>query len=100
MIRHDIIVRIKPGVSGEQIESALRDVRELIGNIPGVERVRYGTNTAAAYRHAMIAIDLTDETALHRFSRHPQSARALRLVNRLAESTAVGSYAVGSERRG
>ena len=100
MIRHDIIVRIKPGISREQIESALHDIRELLGTIPGVERVRFGTNNAPAYRHALIAVDLADEIALHRFSRHPQSARALRLVNHLAESTAVGSYAVGSERRG
>jgi Stress responsive A/B Barrel Domain len=100
MIRHDIIVRVKPGVSREQIELALRDIRELLTGIPGVERIRYGANDAPAYRHAMIAIELADEIALHRFSRHPQSARALRLVNRLAESTAVGSYAVESERRG
>ena len=100
MIRHDIILRVKPGVSREVIESSLRDIRTLVADIPGVERVRYGVNNAPAYRHALIAIELTDEVALHRFSRHPLAARALRTVNRLAESTAVGSYAVESERRG
>ena len=99
MIRHDIILRAKSGVSREVIESTLRDIRRLVVGIPGVERVRYGINNAPAYRHALIAIDLADEMALHRFSRHPQSARALRLVNRLAESTAVGSSVESSERR-
>ncbi len=99
MIRHDIIMRVKPGVSREQIESALRDVRGLVAEIPGVERVRYGVNNAPAYRHALVAIELTDENALHRFTRNQQTARALRIVNRLAESTAVGSYAVEPEPR-
>jgi hypothetical protein len=99
MIRHDIILRVKPGVSREVIESTLRDIRRLVVGIPGVERVRHGINNAPDYRHALIAIDLADEIALHRFSRHPQSARALRMVNRLAESTAVGSSVESSERR-
>ena len=99
MIRHDIIMRVKPGVSREQIESALRDIRELVSAIPGVERVRYGVNNAPGYRHALVAVELADENALHRFSRNPQAARALRIVNRLAESAAVGSYAVEHEPR-
>lgn len=99
MIRHDVILRIKPGVSREAIEKTLRDVRDLLIEIPGVEQVRFGINNTPAYRHALIAVDLPDEEALHRFGRHPLHARSVRFLNRLADSTAVGSYVVPSQRR-
>jgi hypothetical protein len=98
MIRHEIILRIPPDIKRETIESTLQEVRHLLENIPGVERVRYGINNAAAYRHALLAVDLTDELALHRFSLHPRHARAARLIAPLAESSAVGSYLISSER--
>lgn len=97
MIRHEIIVRIKTDVSREIIDRNLREACGLLAGIPGVEQVRFGVNNAPAYRHAMIVVDLSDEETLHRFGRHPQHAKAVRLVNRLAESTAVGSYVMGSE---
>lgn len=99
MIRHEVILRIKPGVSREIIDRSLRDVHDLLKDIPGVERVRYGANNAPSYRHALLVVDLADEEALHRMVRHPQHARAVRVCSRLAESTAVGSYAVGFEMR-
>jgi len=99
MIRHEVVLRIRPEVAREVIERTLREVIDLFQGIPGVERVRYGVSNAASYRHAMLAVDLTNELALHRFGRHPQHARADRLLARLAESSAVGSYLVGSERR-
>ncbi len=99
MIRHEVILRINPDISREIIDRTLRDIHTLLVDIPGVERVRYGVNNAPAYRHALIVVDLTDEDAMHRFSRHPRQARAVRLVSRMAESTAVGSYPVPSERR-
>lgn len=99
MIRHEVILRIKLGVSREIIDETLREANRLLVSIPGVERLRYGVNNAPSYRHALIVVDLTDEDALQRFGRHPQHARAVRLVSRLAESTAVGSYLVGSEKR-
>lgn len=99
MIRHDIILRIKPGVSREIIDRTLHDVTELLSEIPGVERVRCGVNNAPAYRHALIAVELPDEDTLHRFGKHPLHARAVRFLNRMAESTAVGSYLVPSEPR-
>lgn len=99
MIRHEVILRIKLGVSREIIDETLRETYRLLIGIPGVERVRYGANNAPSYRHALIVVDLTDENALQRFGRHPQHARAVRLVSRLAESTAVGSYLIGSEKR-
>lgn len=98
MIRHDIILRIKPGISREIIDRTLHDVYELLSGIPGVERVRYGVNKAPAYRHALIAVELPDEETLHSFGRHPAHARAVRYVHRMADSTAVGSYVTTSER--
>lgn len=100
MIRHEVILRVKQGARREAIERALRDVYELLRTIPGVEQVRFGINAAPAYRHAMLVVDLPDEDALVRFGRHPQHARAVQILTRLAESTAVGSYLVGSEHRG
>jgi hypothetical protein len=99
MIRHEVIIRVKPDLNREVIDRTLRESYDLLRELPGVERVRYGVNNAASYRHAMLVIDLTDEQALHRFGRHPQHARAVRLINRLAESSSVGSFLVRSERR-
>jgi hypothetical protein len=99
VFRHEVILRIKSGVPREMIEQTLRQVAELIGQIPGVERVRTGTNNVASYRHAMIVVDLRDELALRCFQRHPLHVRAVHRFARLAEATAVGSYLVGSEHR-
>lgn len=98
MICHEVIVRVKPGVPRERIDRALRQVRELIGEIPGVARVRTGANSAAEYRHAMVVIELRDEMALVRMQRHPLHARAVRAMGQLAESTAAGSYLVTSDK--
>ncbi|HKS71330.1 MAG TPA: Dabb family protein [Ktedonobacterales bacterium] len=100
MIRHEVILRVKQGARREAVERALREVYDLLRTIPGVEQVRFGINAAPAYRHAMLVVDLPDEDALVRFGRHPQHARAIQMLTRLAESTAVGSYLVGSEHRG
>jgi hypothetical protein len=99
MIRHEVILRIRPEVSREVIERTLREVIDLLQGIPGVERVRYGVSNSASYRHALLAVDLSNELALPRVGRHASHARAVRLISRLAESSAVGSYLVGSERR-
>lgn len=99
MIRHEVILRIKPGISRETIDETLREVGVLLKAIPEVKGLRYGANNAPAYRHALLVVDLHDEEALQGFVRHPKHASAVRLVNRMAESTAVGSYLVGSERR-
>ncbi|MFI5271696.1 MAG: Dabb family protein [Ktedonobacterales bacterium] len=100
MIRHEVILRIKQGVRREAIAKSLQEIYDLLISIPGVERVRFGVNNAPAYRHALLVVDLPDEETLARFGRHPQHARAVHLLSRLAESTAVGSYLVGSEHRG
>jgi hypothetical protein len=100
MIRHEIILRIRPEINREIIESTMQEVRHLLRPIPGVERVRFGINNAPSYRHALVAVDLSDELALHRFGRHPQHARAVHLISRLAESSAVGSYLISTEPRG
>lgn len=99
MMRHEVILRFKPDVRRETIDQMLREVNDLLRDIPGVKRIRYGTNNAPAYRHALIVVDLTDEEALNAMGRHPQHTRAIRLVNRLAESTAVGSYLTSERRR-
>ena len=98
MICHEVIVRVKPGVPRERIDRALRQVRELIAEIPGVARVRTGANNTADYRHAMVVIELRDELALIRMQRHPLHTRAVRAMGQLAESTAAGSYLVTSDK--
>ncbi len=99
MMRHEVILRFKPDVRRETIEKMLGEVNHLLKDIPGVRRIRYGTNNAPSYRHALIVIDLADEEALNAMGRHPQHTRAVRLLNRLAESTAVGSYLTSERRR-
>lgn len=99
MIRHEIILRIRPEVSREIVDRILREASGILREIPGVERVRYGVNNTSAYRCAMLAVDLGDETALQRMGRHPQHARVVRRIRRLAESSAIESYVVGTEPR-
>jgi hypothetical protein len=99
MIRHEVVLRISPDTTLDVIERTLREVIDLFQGIPGVERVRYGVSKAPNYRHAMLVVDLASELALHRFGRHALHARAVRLIGWLAESSAVGSYVVSSERR-
>ncbi len=99
MIRHEVILRIKPEITREVIDRTLGEVRELLRSISGVERVLYGVNNAPTYRHAMLVVEVSDEMALHRFTRHPQHRRAVQQVSRMAESSAVGSYLVGSEHQ-
>jgi hypothetical protein len=99
MIRHEVILRIKPEITREVIDRTLGEVRELLMSISGVERVLYGVNNAPAYRHAMLVVEVSDEMVLHRFTRHPQHRRAVQQVSRMAESSAVGSYLVGSEHQ-
>ena len=97
MIRHEVILRIKPDYPRDRIDRTLREIRTLICQIEGIESVRMGVNNAAAYRHALIVVAIESEIALHRFQRHPLHARAVRLAARMAESTAAASYPVGSE---
>ena len=97
MIRDEVILRIKPEITREAIDRTLGEVCGLLKGITGVKRVLYGVNNAPAYRHAMLVVEVADEAALQRFTRHPQHVRAVRRVSRLAESSAVGSYPVESE---
>ena len=98
MIRHEVIVRVRSEVSSEIVEQTTLDAARLLGEIPGVERVRYGCSKSPANRHMMFVVDLIDEAALQRMPRHPSHARAVRIVGRLADLTAIGSYLVGSEQ--
>lgn len=100
MIRHEIILRIRPEISREIVERILREVSGLLRDMAGVERVRYGVNNTSAYRCAMLVVDLGNESALERMGRHPQHQRIIRRLRRLAESSAIESYVVGSEPRG
>jgi hypothetical protein len=99
VIRHEVIVRVKPHIPRERIQHVLGEVAGLLYEIRGVERVRFGVNQAEAYRHAMLVVDITDEAALHRFQRHPMHVRAVHLLSRLAEATTVGSYTTSPERK-
>jgi Stress responsive A/B Barrel Domain len=97
MIRHEVILRIRPEFSREEIDRTLGEVRDLLMKISGVERVRYGINNAPANRHAMLVVEVVNEVALHRFMRNQQHAHAVQQVGRMAESSAIGSYEVESE---
>ncbi len=97
MIRHEVILRIKPDYPRDRIDRTLQEIRALLRQIDGIGSVRMGVNNAAAYRHALIVVAIEDEIALQRFQRHPLRARAVRLAARMAESTAIASYPVSSE---
>lgn len=97
MVRHEVILRIKPEITREVIDRTLGEVSQLLAGIAGVKRVRYGVNNTPAYRHVMLVVEVADDIALQRFTRHPQHTRAVRQIARLAESSTVGSYPVESE---
>jgi hypothetical protein len=99
VIRHEVIVRVKPHMTRERVQQVLTEVSGLLYEIRGVERVRFGVNQAEAYRHAMLVVDIADEAALHRFQRHPMHVRSVHLLSRLAEATTVGSYMTSPERK-
>ena len=60
MIRHEVIVRVRSEVSGEIVEQTTLDAARLLGEVPGVERVRYGYSKSPANRHMMFVVDLID----------------------------------------
>jgi hypothetical protein len=98
MIRHEVILRMKAEITREMIDRTLGEVREQILNIEGVERVLFGVNNALAYRHVMFVVEVADTETLDRFSHGQPYAKAIRKLTRMAESSAVGSYLVGSKR--
>jgi hypothetical protein len=99
VIRHEVIVRVKPHIARERIQQVLSEVAGLLYEIRGVEHVRFGVNKAEAYRHAMLVVEITDEAALHRFQRHPMHVRSVHLLSRMADATTVGSYITSPERK-
>ena len=87
----------------ERLLKALRDarprtVRQLFALAN--QHIRWELNDMARRLDEQpVAVDLSDEQALRRFGQHPRHARAARLLAPLAESSAVGSYLITSERR-
>src|SRR5580765_2946030 len=71
MVRHEVIIRIRPEINEEVSERVIMEVVTLLKDIPGVVSVRYGTNQAPEYRHLMLEVLLPSESTLQRFGRHP-----------------------------
>ena len=66
MVRHEVILRIKPEITREVIDRTLGEVSQLLAGIAGVKRVRYGVNNTPAYRHVMLVVEVADDIALQR----------------------------------
>jgi len=70
-----ILVNIKEGISETQLDIVAQHGKELLGAIPGVEQVSFGTalHPDASYRY-YVRIRFHDVDALHVYETHPNHA--------------------------
>jgi hypothetical protein len=75
-IERIILVNIKEGVSEKQLEIVAQHGRELLGAIPGVEKVSFGLalHDSASYQ-CYVRIRFQDSAALQIYETHPNHAR-------------------------
>jgi hypothetical protein len=77
VIQHIVLLKLKPGVTDEQIEDAFEAGRDLPNEIPGVIRLTYGRDRSSPEHGFGLAsvIYLKDEAALETYLNHPRRLR-------------------------
>ena len=74
MIQHIVLLKLKPGVTDEQVEAAFEAGSDLPNEIPGVLRLTYGrdrSDPAHGFGLASV-VQLQDEEALNAYLKHPR----------------------------
>jgi hypothetical protein len=75
-IERVILVNIKEGISGTQLDIAAQHGNELLSAIPGVEQVSFGIALRAGASHqCYVRIRFHDVDALEVYETHPNHAR-------------------------
>jgi hypothetical protein len=74
VIQHIVLLKLKPGVTDEQVEEAFKAGSELPNEIPGLMRLTYGRDRSSPGHGFGIAsvVHLKDEEALERYLNHPR----------------------------
>ena len=73
MIQHIVLLKLKPDVTGEQVQAAFEAAEELPDEIPGLVRFSYGrdrSNPSHGFDVASV-VQLADEGALRAYLEHP-----------------------------
>ena len=73
MIQHIVLLRLKPGVTDEQVEEAFEAAETLPDEIPGVVKFTYGRDRSTPDHGFDLAsvVQLADEDALQAYLEHP-----------------------------
>ena len=83
MIVHVALFQWKPGVTQEQVSSALEDVRALKSKVPGLHDILCGANYSKwndGLTHAVVVLAETQE-ALDAYRRHPDHVVVGKLID-------------------
>ena len=79
MIQHIVLMKVKPGTTDEQIETAFEAGSELPDEIPGLQKLTYGRDRAEPAHGFSLAsvVQLADEEALETYLNHPKRTEYL-----------------------
>jgi hypothetical protein len=76
MIRHIVLIRFQPGLSGESIAALFAELHQIKGKVPGLLSIVSGKSESPeqmerGYMHGFV-VDFTDWTALQAYQDHPE----------------------------
>jgi hypothetical protein len=73
VIQHIVLLKLKPGVTDEQVEAAFEAGSEVPNEIPGLMRLTYGRDRSEPAHGFDLAslVHLKDEVALEAYLNHP-----------------------------
>jgi Stress responsive A/B Barrel Domain len=95
MIEHIVLIRWKEEASAEAKDSAMMELRNLKGKIPGIVELTSGINfseRAKGYTHGLV-LRFKDRAALNGYIPHPEHQRVVQtFLNPIREDTLVVDY--------
>ncbi len=100
MLRHILILRLKPHAEGADRATNLRRARDLVmglqGRIPGLRRIEVGFNVVASERNGDLCLlmDFDDVAALEAYRVHPEHVAIGPFMIAIRESTLSIDYEV------
>ena len=95
MIEHIVLIRWKEGASQEAKDTAMVELRNLKGKIPGIVEVSSGVNfseRAKGYTHGLV-FRFKDRAAVEAYLPHPEHQKVVQtFLNPIREDTLVFDY--------
>ena len=94
MIKHVVFMKLKPGVTDEQVDGLRKGLSALPGKIPEIKEYSFGRDVVRSDRSMDFALvsAFTDMEALKRYSEHPDHQAVVSLVRDLSEKTLTVDY--------